>query len=198
MALQDGPTSGLPPDVFGMTALLHHHGVVASNADYRASKKPGSVDLEEDDVEILPPIRRADHNGPAQFEQLLTLLRASHSAQLYILIGLARQVESAHRGSAACPIGLAEHLSALFTLPHPGRHGSDASCAIEAKDALTQSLEAIDALTNDLKPPVGACNSWRELYRGLSIFRAGLVWQSHLEHNAYVGGSLEVAEVLNG
>ena len=44
-------------------------------------------------------------------------------------------------------------------------------------------LDRLRALTHDLTPPPGACNTWRALYSGLVAFTDDLVEHIHLENN---------------
>jgi regulator of cell morphogenesis and NO signaling len=41
----------------------------------------------------------------------------------------------------------------------------------------------VTALTHDMTPPEGACNSWRALYAGLAKFAEDLTEHVHIENN---------------
>ena len=46
-----------------------------------------------------------------------------------------------------------------------------------------EELRTLAALTNDMTPPEGACNSWRALYAGCSKFAEDLTEHIHIENN---------------
>ena len=46
-----------------------------------------------------------------------------------------------------------------------------------------EALEHLASLTNDITPPMGACNTWRALYTGLAQLREDLINHIHLENN---------------
>jgi regulator of cell morphogenesis and NO signaling len=46
-----------------------------------------------------------------------------------------------------------------------------------------ENLRALAALTDDMTPPVGACNSWRALYAGLAKLAEDLTDHIHIENN---------------
>lgn len=137
----------------------------------------------------------------ALIDHILERYHLRHREQLPELIRLALRVESVHGRRDDCPRGLAEHLAAmrrnldshmdkeeqvLFPLL---RHGSPAFVLepIEVMrrehddhgDALAKLLD----LTDQLRPPMDACNTWRALYTGLRALRDDLMEHIHLENN---------------
>jgi len=46
-----------------------------------------------------------------------------------------------------------------------------------------EKLRALAALTGDMTPPEGACNSWRALYAGLAKLVEDLTEHIHIENN---------------
>ena len=50
-------------------------------------------------------------------------------------------------------------------------------------DTAGEDLSAVTALTRDMTPPQGACNSWRALYAGLAKFAEDLTEHVHIENN---------------
>lgn len=60
------------------------------------------------------------------------------------------------------------------------------------------ALERIRALTNNLTPPMDACNSWRVLYHGLATFEADLHQHIHKENNILFPKALAMEAALRG
>jgi regulator of cell morphogenesis and NO signaling len=132
---------------------------------------------------------------------LLTRYHARHREQLPELIRLARRVEHVHGARSSCPNGLADLLTdlqqeleghmlkeeqVLFPMLQQG-FGPQAAPPIQVMrfehDQHGQTLEKLLALTDNITPPVDACNTWRALYRGLLEFRDDLTQHIHLENN---------------
>ena len=122
-------------------------------------------------------------------------------ADLPVLVGLARKVESTHGERPQCPRGLADVLAAMhveleqhmqkeeqivFSLIRSGR-GRDAGmpiCVLENEHQLHGAqLRRIRELTGNLATPEKACRSWRALYDGLLRLEADLMEHIHLENN---------------
>jgi len=51
-----------------------------------------------------------------------------------------------------------------------------------------EALQRLEALTNDITLPRGACNTWRALYVGLAALREDLMEHIHLENNILFEG----------
>ena len=58
------------------------------------------------------------------------------------------------------------------------------------------ALEAIHRLTNNLQPPVDACNTWRVLYHSLASFERDLHEHIHEENNILFPRALEMERGL--
>ena len=134
-------------------------------------------------------------------EHILARYHAVHREQLPELIRLARKVEQVHGDRADCPHGLAEHLSAmaqeleshmrkeedvLFPMIVRGqgpRAGAPINVMRMEHDDHGVALRAMEAMTNDITAPAGACTTWRALYTGLRTFRADLMAHIHTENN---------------
>jgi regulator of cell morphogenesis and NO signaling len=134
-------------------------------------------------------------------DHILTRYHAVHREQLPELIRLARKVEQVHGERADCPIGLADHLSAmaqeleshmrkeedvLFPMIARG-HGAMAGGPITVMrmehDEHGAALRRLEELTDGITPPRAACTTWRALYSGLRSFREDLMAHIHTENN---------------
>jgi regulator of cell morphogenesis and NO signaling len=138
-----------------------------------------------DSVSDVPP--SADPHAlstPDLIAHILERYHATHRREFPKLIALARRVEATHEREPECPRGLADHLSmmaddleghqlkeetVLFPMMLRGgapmiRFPIDRMMA-EHRD-VDHQLEYLATLTHDFTPPIGACASWRELYRG--------------------------------
>lgn len=123
---------------------------------------------------------------------ILENFHAIHRAELPELQRLAAKVERVHGDHADCPAGLAkllltmeadleEHMhkeeAALFPMFAAGG-GASAQFAVRRMlaehDDHTKALLRLAELTCDFTPPVGACGSWRALYKGCAKLNADL------------------------
>jgi regulator of cell morphogenesis and NO signaling len=140
--------------------------------------------------------------SPAELiDHILQRYHARHREQVPELIRLARRVEQVHGDRPDCPNGLADHLTdmlqeleshmlkeeqILFPLLASGMSdlaGGPISVMRYEHDQHGDALEGVIALTNDITPPPGACNTWQALYRGLEELRQDLMQHIHLENN---------------
>lgn len=141
-------------------------------------------------------------SAPAELiDHLIARYHEVHRAQLPELIRMARRVEAVHRDNPHTPAGLADHLeemeqellthmhkeeAVLFPMLRSGGNSfvsqPIAMMRHEHNDHGT-ALERIAELTNDITPPMGACNTWRALYSGLAQLRDDLMNHIHLENN---------------
>lgn len=140
-------------------------------------------------------------------EHILERFHARHREQLPELIRLARRVEQVHGDKPDCPNGLADHLSnmsqeleshmlkeeqILFPMLLQGREvlaAGPISVMRFEHDQHGEALDEIVRLTDDITPPVGACNTWQALYRGLEELRQDLMQHIHLENNILFANS---------
>lgn len=134
-------------------------------------------------------------------DHILSRYHDVHRHQLPELTRMARRVEQVHGELDTCPRGLADLLTTihqemeshmqkeeqvLFPMLLRGQ-GSQAKGPImvmrhEHGDH-SASLEQLMALTDNIRPPKGACTTWRALYTGLSEFHYDLMEHMHLENN---------------
>ncbi|SHI19645.1 iron-sulfur cluster repair protein YtfE [Pollutimonas bauzanensis] len=124
-----------------------------------------------------------------------------HRVQLPELIRLSRRVEHVHAGRPGCPGGLADALEGLqqeleshmmkeeqvlFPMLARGMNGQaqgPISVMRFEHEQHGSALSSIQRLTNNITPPVNACNTWRALYGGLNAFKEDLMQHIHLENN---------------
>jgi regulator of cell morphogenesis and NO signaling len=140
--------------------------------------------------------------APAEMiDHILSRYHAVHREQLPELIRMARRVEAVHREHPAVPKGLADLLESigtemeehmgkeeaiLFPMLLAGVRGVVVHPIAVMRDEHTnhgEQLERLMALTTDVTPPAGACNTWRALYAGIAQFADDLVAHIHLENN---------------
>ena len=138
---------------------------------------------------------------PALIDHIIARYHEVHRAQLPELIRMARRVEAVHRDNPNTPQGLADALetmeqellmhmhkeeAVLFPMLRAGGNSfvsqPIAMMRHEHNDH-GEALEHLASLTNDITPPMGACNTWRALYTGLAQLREDLINHIHLENN---------------
>lgn len=157
-------------------------------------------------VKALSALERTDDTAiptdpEALIAHILERYHAVHREQLPELITMARRVEAVHKGHPDVPVGLGDLLedmahyldshmakeeSVLFPLLTTGGHAlADMPMKVMRMEHTDhgESLDRLLNLTNDVTPPLGACNTWRALYAGIDQFRNDLVNHIHLENN---------------
>ncbi|WP_219132736.1 iron-sulfur cluster repair protein YtfE [Janthinobacterium sp. UMAB-60] len=197
----------------GATRLFDAHRLdfcCGGNKTLRAAAEAAGVDTAPIVKELQVLAGRADTSGArdwqdapatALVEHILARYHAVHREQLPELIRLARKVEQVHGDRADCPHGLAQHLSAmaqeleshmrkeedvLFPMIVRGqgpRAGAPINVMRMEHDDHGVALRAMEAMTNDITAPAGACTTWRALYTGLRTFREDLMAHIHTENN---------------
>lgn len=148
------------------------------------------------------PSELPDLGTPTELvEHIIARYHEVHRAQLPELIRMARRVEAVHRDNPNTPHGLADALetmeqellmhmhkeeAVLFPMLRAGGNSfvsqPIAMMRHEHNDH-GEALEHLASLTNDITPPMGACNTWRALYTGLAQLREDLIDHIHLENN---------------
>ena len=124
-----------------------------------------------------------------------------HHEQLTELIIMAEKVERVHGKKPGCPRGLTVQLEAiyqemsehmqneeqlLFPLIQQGlgsQTGSTIALLEAEHEAVGQQLNVVKQLTQNVTPPVGACNTWCALYSGINEFINDTMEHIHLENN---------------
>ena len=148
------------------------------------------------------PSELPDLGTPTELvEHIIARYHEVHRAQLPELIRMARRVEAVHRDNPNTPHVLADALetmeqellmhmhkeeAVLFPMLRAGGNSfvsqPIAMMRHEHNDH-GEALEHLARLTNDITPPMGACNTWRALYTGLAQLREDLINHIHLENN---------------
>jgi regulator of cell morphogenesis and NO signaling len=172
-----------------------------SACDQAASDK--GLDLQAVVAELSAlqrPSELPDLGTPTELiEHIVARYHEVHRAQLPELIRMARRVEAVHRDNPNTPHGLADALetmeqellmhmhkeeAVLFPMLRAGGNSfvsqPIAMMRHEHNDH-GEALEHLASLTNDITPPMGACNTWRALYTGLAQLREDLINHIHLE-----------------
>mgnify|MGYP002784664723 CR=1 FL=1 len=139
-------------------------------------------------------------------DHILNRYHARLREQVPELIRLARRVEQVHGDRPECPRGLAEHLEAmqqeleshmlkeeqvLFPMLMRGMGGLAGGPIAVMRgehDQHGEELRRLEALTDGITLPRGACNTWRALYLGLATLREELMEHIHLENNILFEG----------
>ncbi|MCY1272391.1 Iron-sulfur cluster repair protein YtfE [compost metagenome] len=163
-----------------------------------------ATQVEERLLALKPGEQHTDWRSSAPDQLIKHILQRYHDVhrqQLPELIRLASRVEQVHERHADCPRGLAELLIALQQeleshmqkeeqilfpmIAHGGgaMAGGPISVMRYEHEQHGDTLERLIELTNDMTPPVSACNTWRALYRGLDELRVDLMQHIHLENN---------------
>lgn len=132
---------------------------------------------------------------------LLERFHQVHREQLVELRRLAERVEMVHGDKPQCPRGLAAHLrqmageleqhmakeeQILFPMLARGQGAMAAGpihVMLQEHDEHAAAIDGIDRLTDGIRAPEGACNTWRALYRGLAAFRSDLQEHIRLEND---------------
>ncbi len=136
----------------------------------------------------------------ALIDHIISRYHEVHRVQLPELVRMARRVEAVHRDNPDVPTGLAWLLeemeqellghmhkeeAILFPLlKSGGRPFVDQPLGVMRAEHTSHglALDQIHALTHDMQPPEGACNTWRALYAGISQFTDDLIQHIHLEN----------------
>lgn len=147
------------------------------------------------------PRQWGEADMPELVDHIQSYFHERHRGQLPELARLARRVEAVHRDHPACPAGLtalltdmeselASHMEReeeiLFPLLKDRQYGAShgpIQVMQEEHDHHGENLAQLEALTHDMTPPAGACNTWQALYLGLRAFREDLMQHIHLENN---------------
>lgn len=198
-------------DIPGATAVLHKYRLDfccggAHTLQEAAAKKGLPAAQIEAELSLLrdtvsPAASAADLSDDALVEHILSRFHAVHRVQLPELIRLAARVEKVHKEHPDCPTGLAEHLGfmagelemhmqkeeqILFPMIQRGL-GNMAVAPISIMrhehNEHGESLAMVEQLAHQMTPPLGACNTWRALYLGLTQFKEDLMEHIHLENN---------------
>lgn len=138
---------------------------------------------------------------PDLIDYILENFHQVHRTELPELLRLANKVERVHADKPDCPHGLSDHLlhmakeleahmqkeeQILFPMIKRGSGSivlGPISVMRHEHDDHGEALRELERLTNHMRPPIGACNTWRALYLGLQKLRDDLMEHIHLENN---------------
>ncbi|WP_428671096.1 iron-sulfur cluster repair protein YtfE [Reyranella sp.] len=138
----------------------------------------------------------------ALIDHIVAHYHETHRRELPELIRLAQQVEKVHAGKAGVPAGLAallermaseleQHMCKEELILFPAmrlqgggvRLDAPIACMRHEHDDHGEHLRELDALTNGITLPPGACRTWQALYAGLAKLNEDLMQHIHLENN---------------
>ena len=206
--LADLPLGQLAVDLPGATAVFRQLkldfccGGLVSLRQAALDKKLDPADV----VRQLSALQRTEalpeNQSPSELiDHIISRYHDVHRVQLPELVRMARRVEAVHRENPNVPVGLAalleemelellEHMQKeegiLFPMLKSGGNpyaGQPISVMRAEHTSHGRALDQVHALTHDMQPPEGACNTWRALYAGLSQFTDDLISHIHLENN---------------
>ncbi|WP_417464220.1 iron-sulfur cluster repair protein YtfE [Kordiimonas sp.] len=220
MTLLDTSLAQLAQELPGATAIFNHYNLsfcCGGKHTLREAASKASLDCHALEAELLrlKPETEQDRDWTQAEDAeiiayLLKRFHEVHRVQLVELKRLAHRVESVHGDREECPHGLTEHLhrmameleqhmqkeeSILFPLLAGGQGmmaGGPIQVMLMEHEGHREEVARMDALTDNLTLPRGACNTWRALYSGLEAFKADLDAHIHLENDVlfarYQGG----------
>ena len=211
MSLLEQPIGQLACALPGATRIFHHHKLDFCCGGHKSLREAAEKRGLNPDALLseLEPLQNADSrardwrlaSSSDLIDYILRRFHERHREDLPELIRLARRVEQVHGERADCPTGLADHLEAMFQelLSHmikeeqvlfpmllEGNNGearSPISLMRFEHDQHGEALAQLEALTDDIKAPADACNTWNALYAGLARLREDLMQHIHLENN---------------
>jgi regulator of cell morphogenesis and NO signaling len=210
MNLLDQTIGDIACELPGATAVFHAHRLdfcCGGGKPLRdaIAKRGADQDAVLEGLAALAPRGAGDRdwravNNPELIEHILARFHERHREQLPELIRLARRVEHVHGERPECPRGLTDHLETMASeleshmekeeqILFPMLRASNPMAAAPISvmrfehDQHGEALAALEALTNNITPPPGACNTWRALYAGMAQLRSDLMEHIHLENN---------------
>lgn len=218
VALTDQTLGNLACSIPGATRVFHQYRLdfcCGGNVPLHEAATSRGLDAAQIAAELTALGASADgepdwRSAPTNelIEHILERFHERHREQLPELIRLASRVEHVHGAKPDCPNGLAEMLwtlqqeleshmlkeeQILFPMLQRGIKAPQTDGPISVMryehDQHGDALARLSALTNDITPPVNACNTWRALYRGLEELRGDLMQHIHLENNILFRGA---------
>ncbi|KKO46786.1 regulator of cell morphogenesis and NO signaling [Arsukibacterium ikkense] len=192
----------------GATAVFHQHkldfccGGQHSLRDALAKKQLDATPI----LSALQQLQQQDakltdwRSKPVKelIEHILLRFHQRHRLQLPEVIRLARRVEHVHADDPNCPSGLTQHLEdmyqeleshmvkeeqILFPMLAGGIYPAGPISVMEEEHLQHgDALETLDKLTNNIRLPDGACNTWTALYLALQELKEDLMQHILLEN----------------
>lgn len=194
----------------GATAIFHQHGLdfcCGGNKSLRCAAEEKNLDSETIANSLLAIANKGETPAtetmpfPELIDYILENFHQVHRTELPELLRLANKVERVHADKPDCPHGLSDHLlqmaqelelhmqkeeNILFPMIKRGTGSmvlGPISVMRHEHDDHGVALRDLERLTNNMQPPLGACNTWRALYLGLQKLRDNLMEHIHLENN---------------
>ena len=191
----------------GATAVFRRHkldfccGGAESLEDAARNKGLDPADIEGELAQLAGSESPVPDNVEDMIDYILERYHQVHRRELPELLTLAKRVEQVHAGHPAVPAGLSELLTrmlaemeshmakeeqVLFPLMRAGGHPMivhPIGMMRHEHDGHGEALRALAELTDDLKLPDDACNTWRALYAGLGKLAEDLTEHMHIENN---------------
>ncbi|MEP6965272.1 MAG: iron-sulfur cluster repair protein YtfE [Polaromonas sp.] len=206
--LADLPLGQLAVDLPGASAVFRKLkldfccGGLVSLRQAALDKKLDLADVVSQLTALQRPDALPENQTPAALiDHIISRYHEVHRVQLPELVRMARRVEAVHREHPEVPSGLADLLeemeqellghmqkeeAILFPLLKSGGspYASQPIGVMRAEHTSHgQALDQVHALSHDMQPPEGACNTWRALYTGIGQFTDDLINHIHLENN---------------
>jgi regulator of cell morphogenesis and NO signaling len=208
MSLLDKSLGEIATTIPGATSVFHQHkldfccGGSQSLAEALAKKQLPPTQVVEQLQKLLNSGEKMTdwRSVPVKqlIEHILERYHQRHRQQLPELCRLARRVEHVHATAEDCPTGLADHLEdmyqeleshmmkeeqILFPMLARGIYPSGPISVMEEEHIQHgDALQKLDALTNNITLPDGACNTWTALYLGLKELKEDLMNHILLEN----------------
>lgn len=194
----------------GATAIFHHHGLdfcCGGNKSLLRAAEEKNLDSETIANALLAIANKGETPATETMplaeliDYILENFHQVHRTELPELLRLANKVERVHTDKPDCPHGLSEHLllmaqeleqhmqkeeNILFPMIKRGTGSmvlGPISVMRHEHDDHGAALRELERLTNNMHPPIGACNTWRALYLGLQKLHNDLMEHIHLENN---------------
>lgn len=191
----------------GSTAVFRRHKLDfccgGSESLERAARKKGldPASIEAELGRLSPERTTIPDSVEDLIGYILERYHQVHRREMPELHDLAIRVERAHADHPAAPVGLSDLLArmqaeleshmekeeqVLFPLMLAGGNPMivhPIGMMRHEHDEHGEQLRALAALTGDMTPPDGACNSWRALYAGLAKLAEDLTEHIHIENN---------------
>jgi len=209
MEILDRRLSDIVTTIPGAPALLRQLDIdFCSGGQLSLSQVVSSKGLDAGQlVDALKQLQSSEQDSPVNWTEqprtrlishILERYHARHREQLPALMFLAAKVERVHARAAGCPQGLTELLrdisheleshmmkeeQILFPMLAGGIYPNGPINVMQ--DEHIEHLQMINrlfSLTNNMKAPTGACNSWRTLYQNLEEFTDDLMQHITLEN----------------
>lgn len=206
-AFADRSLGDIAASLPGSTAIFRRHkldfccGGAQTLAEAATKKGLDRQSIEAELATLSPDRGDLPESSEAIINHIIERYHNVHRREVAELYRLAVRVEHVHAGNPDVPAGLSELLARmqanmeshmqkeeqiLFPMMRAGGHPMithPIGMMRHEHDDHGEELRALAALTHDMTPPEGACNTWRALYAGCSKFAEDLTEHIHIENN---------------